>query len=136
MALVTAGGFADDTHGRFSERQFKQPAMTQSGVREIVKTTVQVKLQVQLGKIQAGVDGSDCVLGHPCKCWQAVIGEATVATTSRNGSNNRAPDPQSFMILAESLRRAESVSASEDSSPNISAHKLTSAAGFRRREAD
>jgi hypothetical protein len=41
-----------------------------------VGTTRQMKLQVELGNIQAGIDSSHSVLAHSCKCELALVGRS------------------------------------------------------------
>jgi len=76
VALVTAGGFADDLDAGLGSQEFEQSAVTSGGVGQAVDTTGQVELQVELGNIQAGVESSHSVLAHSCKYELAAVGRS------------------------------------------------------------
>ncbi len=76
VAFVTTGGFADDVDAGLGSQEFKQAAMTGGGVGQVVDTTGGVKLQVQLGNIQARVDSGHSVLAPSCKCELALAGRS------------------------------------------------------------
>src|SRR4051812_2409720 len=59
-----------------SSQEFKQSAMTGGSVGQVVEATGQVKLQVRLGNIQAGIDSSHSVLAHSCKYELALVGRS------------------------------------------------------------
>ena len=76
LALVTAGGFADDLNAGLGGQEFAQSAMPGGGVGQVVNTTGEVELQVKLGNVQARIDSSHNVLAHSCKCELALVGRS------------------------------------------------------------
>src|SRR5579859_1641651 len=76
VAFVTAGGFTDDLDSGLGGQKFQQPPVAGGGVGQVVEATGQVKLQVKLGNIQAGVDSGHSVLAHSCKCERALVGRS------------------------------------------------------------
>ena len=81
VAFVTTGGFTDDVGADVSRQEFKQPAVADGRVGQVVEATGEVKLQVQLGNIQARVDSGHNVLALSGKC------ELTLVGRSINGSS-------------------------------------------------
>jgi len=76
VAFITTRGFADDMDDGLGRQEFQQPAVARGGVRQIVDTTGEVELQVQLGNIQARVDSGHRVLSPSCKCELALVGRS------------------------------------------------------------
>ena len=76
VAFVTAGGFADDMDAGLGNQEFKQAAMTDGSVGQVVDLTGEVELQVQLGNVQARVDSGHSVLAPSCKCELAFVGRS------------------------------------------------------------
>src|ERR1700733_12896331 len=76
VAFIATGGFANDLAARLGGQKLQESAMARDSIGQVVGTTRQMKLQVELGNIQAGIDSSHSVLAHSCKCELALVGRS------------------------------------------------------------
>ena len=76
VTFVATGSFTDHVNAWAFGQELKQPAMAGGRVGQVVKTTLEVELQVKLGNIQARIDSRHSVLAHSCKYELAFEGRS------------------------------------------------------------
>ncbi len=107
--FITSGGFADDLNLGIGAQEFKKLSVALCIISQGVEAIGQMKLQRELGNVQADIEDGGVVLTHTCKIRATIMcccrAQATVRVWDNGRARNRLQDASRHrrMLSAEVL---------------------------------